>query len=215
VVTTDFLLGNPCIHGRWTHVRQAHGGLDGNFHARFYDTLDCACLDTNVGPGGVYGSGTVLNGICNPGDLASGPGPSQAPANKVAFTGVGDWVDSNGGRTPRSVLFRVDIEDRGEPGGSHPKGATPPPDRYRIRIWILSGGEIAALNGSGPDNYLINFRNAIAACNGVDVRDGADVPNGTAAFGVRGPDIDDGGELQRGNHQIHPAVKPCDTLTTR
>ena len=74
---------------------------------------------------------------------------------------------------------------------------------------------MAALNGSGPDNYLINFRNAIAACNGLFVRDGADVPNGTAAFGVRGPDIDDGGELQRGNHQIHPAVKPCNTLTTR
>jgi hypothetical protein len=28
-------------------------------------------------------------------------------------------------------------------------------------------------------------------------------------FGVRAPDIDDGGELQRGNHQIHSAVMQC------
>jgi hypothetical protein len=47
-VTEDFYLGNPCIHGRWTHVRHQQGGLRGNFHARYYDTLDCACLDTNT-----------------------------------------------------------------------------------------------------------------------------------------------------------------------
>jgi uncharacterized repeat protein (TIGR01451 family) len=226
-VTTNFVIGNPCIHGRWTHVRHVKGGLEGNFHARFYDTLDCACLDTDVtsvvtnvpGVNGnpsqtyvnlVYGPGTVINGLCNPDDhKVAGPEPRPAPANKIVFTGVGDWADPNGRRSSRATLFRVDIEDRSEPGGSHPRGGTAPPDRYRIRIWVLSDSELAQLNGSGPDRWLLNFRNAISACNGLNVQDGASVINGTAVFGVRRPDIDDGGELERGNHQIHPAIKNC------
>jgi hypothetical protein len=226
-VTEDFFLGNPCIHGRWTHVRHQQGGLRGNFHARYYDTLECACLDTSLTPTNVtvagvngapnqsyvnlvYGPGTVVNGRCNPGDRVAGPEPRKSPANKIVFTGVGDWADPNGRRASRATLFRVDIEDRSEPGGSHPKGGTPPPDRYRIRIWVLSDLELNQLSGSGPDRYLLNFRNAISACNGIDVQDGATVPNGAPAFGVRAPDIDDGGELERGNHQIHPSIKECD-----
>jgi len=33
-------------------------------------------------------------------------------------------------------------------------------------------------------------------------------PLGTAFNGYT-PDIDDGGELDRGNHQIHPQIKAC------
>jgi uncharacterized repeat protein (TIGR01451 family) len=229
VVLTNFFLGNPCIHGRWTHVRHVQGGLEGNFHARFYDTLDCACLDTNTTPQTitvpgvdgvpaqtyvnlVYGPGTSVGGVC--GNRNIGPLPRPAPANKIVFTGVGDWADPNGRRAPRSTLFRVDIEDRGEPGNSHALGANGKtgrvPDRYRIRIWVLSDQELAELNGSGPDKWLLNFRNAISACNGINVQDGASVVNGSLAFGVRAPDIDDGGELERGNHQIHPMIKQCD-----
>jgi hypothetical protein len=229
IVTPQFQMGNPCIHGRWTHVRHVQGGLDGNFHAEFYDTLDCACLDTNTtqvltnvpGVDGaanqsyvnlVYGPESVVNGVC--GDRSTGPLPRPAPANKIVFTGVGDWADPNGSRAPRSVLFRVDIEDRGEPGNSHALGADGKanriPDRYRIRIWVLSDAELAELHGTGPDTFLLNFRNAISACVGINVQDGASVPNGTAAFGVRAPDIDDGGVLERGNHQIHPSIMACD-----
>jgi len=208
----NWRLGNPCIHGRWTHVRHAKGGLKGNFHARFFDTLDCACLDTNVGPNGVYGPGTRIGELCNPGDRISGPEPRKAPANKIVFTGVGDWADPNGRRAGRACLFRVDLEDRSEPGGSHPGGAKDPADRYRIRIWVLTASELAALeSGDG----LLSFRNAISACIGINVRDGVDIPNscgpnGVRVFGVRPPDIDDGGELERGNHQIHPSIKNCD-----
>jgi hypothetical protein len=227
-VTDDFYLGNPCIHGRWTHVRHVQGGLRGNFHARYYDTLDCICLNTTLtatnfsvtGPAGtqnytnlVWGLGTVTDGSCNPDDhKVAGPQPRPAGANKIVFTGVGDWADPNGRRAPRACLFRVDIEDRSEPGGSHPKGGVDPADRYRIRIWVLSNQELALLRGggSGAAKYLKGFRSAIGACNGLNVRDGASVPNGTAAFGVRAPDIDDGGVLERGNHQIHPAIKNCD-----
>jgi hypothetical protein len=205
--------GNPCIHGRWTHVRHAQGGSQGNFHARLFDTMACSCLDTNLGAGGAYGPGTVVNAVCNPNDTTAGPAPRRAPANKIAFTGIGDWADGKGGRVPQSVLFRVDLEDRGEPGGSHAHGGVAPADRYRIRIWVLSEDELIQFHGSGADPHLINFRNAISACHGINVRDGEDVPNGTAVFGVRPPDIDDGGELQRGNVQIHPMIKNCSSTT--
>lgn len=218
--------GNPCIQGNWEHVRHDKGGNEGNFHAKVYDTLECACLDTTTTPlvvsignqtytNLVYGAGTTVNGTCNPGNRVAGPEPRKAPANKIVFTGIGDWTATNGRRAGRSCLFRVDVEDRGEPGGSHPKGGTPPPDRVRIRIWVLTTSELAQLHGTGPgDQYLLNFRNAISACIGTDVQDGATVANGTAVFGVRAPDIDDGGEQTRGNHQIHPAIMSCDPFTT-
>jgi hypothetical protein len=235
VVTPQFFLGNPCIHGRWTHVRHEQGGLEGNFHGRFYDTLDCACLETNYDGTGLYAPGTVVNGVC--GNRNIGPLPRKAPANKIVFTGVGDWADPNGRRAPRSVLFRVDLEDRGEPGNDHTldlghkSGRVP--DRYRIRIWVLSDTELLELSGGGADPYLLNFRNAISACHGIEYFDGVTTPyvghncakSGSIVFGgpgdpeystlgpaaaVRLPDIDDGGEQLHGNHQIHPSIMPCD-----
>jgi len=229
----DNIIGNVCIHGRWTHVRHVKGGLEGNFHARFYDTLDCSCLGVDFNTAtGLYelGDTTTVPGRCNPGDRIAGPEPRKAPANKIVFTGVGDWADPNGRRTPRSVLFRVDIEDRSEPGGYHPGGAKPPADRYRIRIWVLTPQECAALHGqtgAGIDTGLLHFRSAIAACYGINQRDGVIAAfeqnncgtAGTMFFGgggqpagchVRLPDIDDGGEMKNGNHQIHPTIKPCD-----
>jgi hypothetical protein len=80
---------------------------------------------------------------------------------------------------------------------------------------------LAQLNGAGPDRFLVNFRTCISACNGINVRDGVDIANtcggtGTITFSggcpVRNPDIDDGGELERGNHQIHLSIKSCDPL---
>jgi len=215
-----FWLGNPCIHGRWTHVRHYQGGVRGNFHARFFDTLKCICLGTEVLPDGSYPTNQITDGVCNKDDhKVAGPQPRPAPANKIVFTGVGDWDDDTsrkGKRASRAVLFRVDIEDRSEPGGSHPKGGVNPPDRYRIRIWILSDAEAARVND--PSDGYVSFRNAISACYGTGVRDGVDIPNscgsGTITFPgsteVRAPDIDDGGELERGNHQIHPMIKHCD-----
>jgi len=233
----NYWLGNPCIHGRWTHVRHVKGGLEGNFHARFYDTLDCACLDVAFNQQTCqYGPLTVEHGIC--GDRSTGPLPRPAGANKIAFTGVGDWACANGRREGRACLFRVDIEDRGEPGNAHALASNGKenrvPDRYRIRIWVLSDEELAQLNGAGPDQYLLNFRNAISACNGLSYRDGgilgqcnADntcISNDSCTRGgpatptimfpggapVRLPNIDDGGEMLHGNHQIHPAIKNCD-----
>jgi hypothetical protein len=206
---THFDPDSVCIQGNWQHVRHLQGGLRGNFHAKTFDSLMCACLACDGG------TGTVVGELCNPGNRPCGPEPRKAPANKITFSGVGDYTLTNGRRTPRSVIFRVDIEDRSEPGGSHPKGGKPPADRYRIRIWVLTSAELALLND--PNNRLLTMREAIAATTAnTALKDGAvkldgvtPVDLGTAVFGIRPPDIDDGGELERGNRQIHPSIKLC------
>lgn len=206
---TAFSPDTPCIRGNWEHVRHMRGGNKGNFHAKSYDSLMCACLGCPEDPN----APVTIGDICNPGMRTCGPEPRKAPANKIVFSGVGDYTTDKGKREFRSVLFRVDLEDRGEPGNSHAKGSKVPHDRHRIRIWILTDAELAQLNN--PVDRLLGFRAAIAASHGLLLKDGAilpngqPVPNGTAVFGVRAPDIDDGGEMTHGNHQIHPTIKLC------
>src|SRR5207253_3418286 len=115
-----------------------------------------------------------------------GPEPRRAPDNAICFSGVGDYTLTNGKRAGRSVVFRVDIQDHSEPGGSFPGGATPPPDRYRIRLWFLG-------NAKPTDSDIITLRTAVG-CTHAGVED----------INARTPDIDDGGDLLKGNHQIHP-----------
>ena len=201
--------GSECIHGNWQVVRHIKGGTRGNFHAKIYDSLMCACLGCPENPG----SGMVIGDLCNPGDRICGPEPRKAPANKICFSGIGDYTMTSGNRIPRSVLFRVDIEDRSEPGNNG-KPSEDPPDRHRIRIWILTPAELAQL--SNPNDRLLNFRRTISCTPGsTGLQDGAiganglAVPLGTAVFGLRAPDIDDGGEMDHGNHQIHPMIKDC------
>jgi hypothetical protein len=207
---TAFDPDTKCIRGNWQHVRHMRGGNKGNFHAKSYDSLLCACLGCPEDPN----APVTIGDICNPDMRTCGPEPRQAPANKITFSGVGDYTEDKGKRGYRVVLFRVDLEDRGEPGNSHAKGSKPPHDRHRIRIWILTDAELAQLNN--PADRLLGFRQAIAAGNGaLLLKDGAilpngnPVPNGTAVFGVRAPDIDDGGDMTHGNHQIHPSIKLC------
>ncbi len=209
---TTFDPDSACIHGRWTHERHDKGGRAGAFQARSFDSLLCACL----GGDGCTNAGVKIGQICNPGDRVCGPEPRKSPANKICFSGVGDYTADTGKKVARSVLFRIDLEDRSEPGGSHPGGATPPADRYRIRIWVLNSAELALLQN--PADKLFGFRRAIAASiASTPVQDGAvdgaghpiSAALGTAVFGVRPPDIDDGGQLDDGNVQIHPQIKDC------
>ncbi|MFM1767852.1 MAG: hypothetical protein RJA22_381 [Verrucomicrobiota bacterium] len=202
--------GNPCIHGNWEHVRHEKGGNRGNFHAKIFDSIQCACLGCDENPG----SGVVVGALCNPDDRICGPEPRRAPGNKICFSGIGDYASSSGNRTPRAVLFRVDIEDRSEPGNSSAGGSQAPHDRHRIRIWVLTAAELARLNN--PSDRLLAMRQAIACTPGTTVlqdgavgADGKAVPLGTAVFGIRAPDIDDGGEMDHGNHQLHPMIKAC------
>ncbi len=206
---TAFAPDTKCIQGNWQHVRHEKGGTRGNFHAKSFDSLMCACLGCPEDPN----APVTIGGFCNPGMRTCGPEPRKAPANKIAFSGVGDYALTAGNREKRSVLFRVDLEDRSEPGNSSARGGQPPADRHRLRIWILTPAELARLNAA--NDRLLDFRQAISAQFGIGLKDGAilpngqAVPNGTAVFGVRAPDIDDGGEMTHGNHQLHPSIKPC------
>jgi len=178
-VATAFTPDSACIAGEWTHVRHIRPGLFGNFHARSFDSLMCACLPCPENPDvpGVVGS------LCNPGDRICGPEPRRAPANKICFSGAGNYAPTNGPRAGRSVVFRVDVEDRSEPGGTN---GPPPPDRYRIRIWFVPADT--------SDGQTLR---AEVACADPTTEELTNAPP---------PDIDDGGDLIRGNQQIHPPL---------
>jgi len=92
---------------------------------------------------------------------------------------------TNGNRAARSVVFRVDVQDHSEPGGTN---GPPPPDRYRLRLWFLNGADPT----SGD---AVSLRMAVACAHA-----------GVEDVGATTPDIDDGGDLIRGNQQIHPSL---------
>jgi hypothetical protein len=205
-------LNNECIRGEWEHVRHLKGGRRANFHAASngnvhqFDSLMCACLkctgdadfDERFGAGAcrhnrdyIGSDELVLDGeSCNPRKQSPfpecGPEPRPAPANKIAFSGLGDYTGDKGKKNAQ-VVFRVDLEDRSEPGGFKPGGSTPPPDRYRIRMWFVDGLE---------EDEIATLRCQVA------VHD----PLKETVLTDRLPDIDDGGDLDRGNHQIHPVT---------
>src|SRR5438132_5125374 len=184
---TAFSPDSACIAGEWQHVRHFRKGLRGNFHARSFDSLMCACLPCPENPD-VQG---VAGALCNPGDRICGPEPRRAPANKICFSGAGDYALTRGRRQMRSVMFRVDVVDRGEPGGTN---GPPPPDRYRMRIWFVDADSSEGLT----------LRQTVACADPT-------TENITAPT----PDIDDGGDLIRGNQQIHPPLnKTCTSSRT-
>jgi len=211
--------GSACIRGEWTHVRHIRPSLNGNFHARTYDSLMCACLacqhcsgdetkgcrteadciaQGTTGPCLSESSQGVVGTLCNPGDRICGPEPPRAPANKICFSGVGNYALTHGKRTKRSVIFRVDIEDRSEPGGTN---GPPPPDRYRMRMWFVQN---STRNLGDPDTTgtpAFMLREQVACANAAEEALTITVPNAST------PDIDDGGDLLRGNHQIHPPIR--------
>jgi hypothetical protein len=167
-VATAFAPDSTCIQGEWQHVR--HGkAADDKFHASTFDSLMCACLAC-----GTSRSSGAAGGLC---DSVCGPQPPPAPANKICFSGPGDFTPDGGRKSERNVVFRVDAEDHGEPGRS---------DRYRIRIWFVPPDSDAGLA----------LRRSVACAN----------PLSEAVSTTTMPDIDDGGVLDTGNEQIHRAI---------
>jgi hypothetical protein len=202
-VDTPFSPNSVCISGEWEHNRHLkQNSLVGTFHASGnghvsqFDSLLCACLPCDTTPGAVG----LVGQVCNPGDRICGPEPRRAPANKITFSGVGDYTFTNGKKTVKAV-FRVDIEDRGE-GNSH---ANPlPPDRYRIRMWFLDG-----TCGRGGAAWAPDSANAMALRLAVSADDTKIASLATTEelkdpVTAGPPDIDDGGDMTQGNHQIHP-----------
>src|SRR5207249_1670058 len=103
----------------------------------------------------------------------------------------GRWVRRSGSQrrsrpTPRASPangrggFRVDVEDRSQPGATM---GQPPPDRYRRRTWLVD-----------PDTSDGLTRRQAVAC-AAPTAETITAPT---------PDIADGGNLFRGNQQIHP-----------
>ncbi|TMA38748.1 MAG: hypothetical protein E6J79_05785 [Deltaproteobacteria bacterium] len=178
---TAFSPATPCIHGSWTHVRHSRSG---NFHTHTFDSLVCGCLPCPENPD----APGEVGGLCNPGDRICGPEPPRAPANKICFSGIGDYTLTSG-RRDLDVAYRVDVEDRSEPGGIN---GPAPPDRYRMRIWLLDG------DPDSPSN--LDLRQAISC--GASLDEDISAPP---------PDFDDGGTATRGNLQIHREInnKPC------
>lgn len=205
-VGTPFTPNSACISGEWQHNRHLKGNslvgvlhASGNGHERQFDSLLCACLPCDENPGAVG----LVGEVCNPGQRICGPLPRKAPANKITFSGVADYTFTTGNKTVKAV-FRVDIEDRSE-GNS--QSSAPPPDRYRIRIWLLDPSCGRNPDPNSPEAMAIRFaasadpdKIAVLATT-EDLK--VNIP----------PDIDDGGDMTQGNHQIHPQTgAKCDAV---
>ena len=156
-------VGSPCgcigcfpdldsVQGQWEHNRKTN---DGRFHASEFSSLVCDL------------------------DGGEGPLPRPAPSNKVCFAGKGLFAEGKGKReTP--VAFRVEIEDRGEPGGG--KNAGNQVDVYRMRMWRPPAGQTV-------EDLFDNI-----CCRNPE------------PVGIDPPFIDDGGDIRQGNLQIHPST---------
>jgi hypothetical protein len=210
-VATPFDPDSACIKGEWEHVRHIRPRLRGNFHASSFDSLMCGCLGCLGDDGKACDPALnqcpidgLENGLCHPANPGQnfkenricGPEPRKAPANKICFSGVGDYALTNGKRARRSVVFRVDIIDRSEPGGGFPGGSVDPPDRYRMRMWFLcdpNDPTAPCLDPASDD--VMALREGVACL---------DPAVETLPDTVASPNIDDGGDLDRGNHQLHP-----------
>ncbi len=124
---------------------------------------------------GSGGPGVYDGRLCNPFHGDPGPEPRPSPANIACWSGVGQYNRTNGKRAI-PVAFRVHVADRGEPGAGSNAGQ---PDFYKIEIWIPGAHETA-------DGLAASI-----CCT-------------DSAPDVRLPDVSDGGDLIRGNIQIHP-----------
>jgi hypothetical protein len=178
------------IRGQWQYTRKNSNGPGnlGTFHASDYNSLMCGCDDGSGGPG-VIGTGPGNKiGLCNPGDRDTGPEPRPAPANVACFTGVGTLSPPSLGKRTTPVAFRIQVEDRGEPGAG--KNAGPSNDVYHIEIWIPQEG-----SSETPQSLA-----AQACCFSPDAS-------------LRPANIDDGGSLNKGNIQIHPETPGTDSGT--
>jgi hypothetical protein len=171
------------IQGNWTVMRKGPGL--GSFHATGFNSLVCGC-DPTPGNGVVRDLTGLLTGqLCNPGNRNTGPFPPNAPANLACFTGIGAFNPTSGPRTVE-VAFRVEVEDRSQPGAGKNSGDSP--SVHRIRIWVPTGSETA----EGLAEQV--------ACTGP-------LGDDFCPDGVRDPDIDDGDNgLVHGAIQIHPQI---------
>jgi uncharacterized repeat protein (TIGR01451 family) len=234
------ILGNPCIRGEWQHTRHYKGPgnkkdvVDMSAHSAnpkgVFDSLSCACLGCCDPESGAFIPATVgplihKFQLCNPDDhKICGPQPRPSPANAIIFSGIAVLSGVDGTNAPGNVpsnkngeyvVFRVYIEDRSEPGGHFPKGATEPSDIYCFQAWRTG---IAIAKKPNFNTVATAFRTALgeANCEFLNALSTGALPIGSLppplVLGVAA-DINDCGPLDRGNHQIHPSTgATCDVV---
>jgi hypothetical protein len=201
------------IQGNWQYDRKDPSRLNsfkiGTFHAKEFNSLICGCDEsvanaTNCDPdGGEFNDPADFKDGKLCGNRLVGPEPRPAPANEICFSGKGKWTPTNG-KKEYTVAFRVEAEDRGEP--SQGRNADDTCDVHQIRIWIpacLGGanfGKPCVNDGGCPGSTCENV-DALAHASCCRIANGYDTGN---VPGIRLPDINDGGNLEHGNIQIHP-----------
>jgi hypothetical protein len=168
---TVFDPDSACIHGNWEHVRHEQGNNEGNFHAKSFDSLLCACLACLEDPG----SGVVIGGLCNPGARTCGPEPRRAPANKICFSGVGDYPHEG----PATALSASASISKTAASPATAVVGTPPPTGTHPHL-ILTG-KLAKLNNATTGCRLPPSLSAQATA----VEDGAVGPDGPGRSGRR------------------------------
>jgi hypothetical protein len=228
------ILGNPCIRGQWQHTRHWEGkgnprDVVTSIHTATpkgqFDTLNCACLPccTNAAgdvkqPNGNFFGTTNHFTLCNKDDhRICGPAPRPSPANALIWTGLASYTPfTDAGPSAKQaewIVVRVYIEDRSEPGGAHPGGASAPADIYAFQAWrtgaLVSKGK--PLTEGEYDAIAAPFRRALGtnSCNFLQALVDQTIPQGSmppsTVNGLRA-DIIDMGPLQNGNRQIHPST---------
>jgi hypothetical protein len=228
------ILADPCIRGQWQHTRHyvGHGNPRDNYAADFhsntpkgiFDTLLCACLGC-CGTTDKNANGHIATShkfvVCNPSDhKVCGPMPSPAPANALIFSGIGTVqpaTDVGPSKTANWVVFRVYVEDRSEPGGSHPKGGVSPADIYVFQAWdtgipVTKKADPNALGNSPTLGDVNTFRSNLsldscAFLQGISV--GGTCPPGSLPSPIVAgltASVNDEGALRTGNQQIHPST---------
>jgi hypothetical protein len=157
------------IRGQWEIHRKFKKG---EFHASDYNSLVCGC------------DGRFDGQLCNPGERGPGPEPRRAPANMACFSGVGRFSET-GNKKEDPIAFRIEVEDRGEPGRD---------DKIRVRVWIPRFGESAT---SLADRVCCTIKERDLRVRLPDIDDGGTTnSDGTLS----------GGNLIGGNLQIHPVT---------
>jgi len=207
-------LDNDCITGRWQHTRyyQGKGRKQESFSSvGVFDSLNVACLGCCDPSTGAFIPPVIVGALCNP-DAACGPEPRPAPGNAIIFSGIGQLKSGFEGTT-QYVVYRVYIEDRGEPGGFYPEGAIEPADTYCFQAW-----KTGILVSKKPDFSTVAtaFRAALGAanCDFLESLETGALPIGTlpspTVNGITA-DIQDCGPLYSGNEQLQPSTEAACT----
>ncbi|PWU17438.1 MAG: hypothetical protein C5B50_11375 [Verrucomicrobia bacterium] len=239
VMDCGAVIGNLCIRGEWEHNRHYAGGsasladdVTTKFHngtgqpnqMGYFDSLECACLGCCVN--GVYhapspGVPVHRKVICNPDDRQCGPLPAPSPDNAIIFSGIG--VFSHVGKNVKQTyaVWRVYIEDRGEPGGNKVVGAAKPSDIYCYQAWdtgvavqtrsdpnnLGNSGQTSALGGEDINTFRADL--GAADCAFLTGMQTGTIPIGSLPGNTvdgHAASINDCGPLYTGNHQLHPAT---------